>query len=104
MKYIKKLLVLVFVALSSLAVSASGEDRQAKVRPKPLYPEVAKRMHLSGAVKIEVTITPAGSVKSTKVIGGHPLLVESALDAIKRWKYEPANDETVQVETINFSE
>ena len=44
-------------------------------------------MSVSGKVKIEVIITPDGHVKSTRVIGGHPLLVQSCQDAVKEWKF-----------------
>ncbi len=106
MKSIQKWLVLGCLGLSILTLTAAGEDRRKVkgVKVEPRYPEVAKRFRLSGTVKIEVTITPAGTVKSTKVIGGHPVLAEAALDAVKRWKYEAANEETVQVESVAFTQ
>src|SRR5258708_21280954 len=82
--------VLVGVALSSvlgtysLAQSASEEGkRKVKTKVAPTYPELARRMNVTGRVKIEGIINPDGRVKSTRVLGGHPLVVQSALDA---WK------------------
>ncbi len=104
MKCINKWLALGCLGLSILTVGASGQDvRKVKVRVEPTYPEIAKRFRLSGTVKVEVTITPAGTVKSTRVVGGHPVLVESAVEAVKKWKFEPADQETVQIVPFNFT-
>ena len=94
----------VAVMIGACAVpSALGDDRKAKSEVKPIYPELAKKMNVSGAVKVEVVITPAGTVKSAKALGGHPLLIESALDAVKKWKFEPAPGETTQTVTFKFT-
>ncbi len=61
-----------------------------------------KRMNVSGKVKIEVIITPDGKVRSTRVIGGHPLLVQACQDAVKEWKFFPAPEETTQVIEFDF--
>jgi len=53
-------------------------------------------------VKIEVIITPDGHVRSSRVIGGHPLLVQSCQDAVKEWKFFPAPEETTQVIEFDF--
>lgn len=76
--------------------------RKIKSRAQPLYPELARRMKLSGVVKLELIIAADGKVKSAKVLGGHPLLAESAMDAVRRWVYEPAHDQTVQVVEVKF--
>ena len=60
-------------------------------------------MAVSGSVKVQLTVAPNGSVKSWKVIGGHPLLVDAAVDAVKRWKYEAAADESVELVEFKFS-
>ncbi len=90
--------------LVAAPVRAAAEDAGRKVKStvKPAYPELARNMHVTGSVKIEVTIAPNGTVTKTKVMGGHPLLVEAALDAIKKWKYEPAPGETTQVVQFDF--
>ncbi|MDP9267476.1 MAG: energy transducer TonB [Acidobacteriota bacterium] len=82
--------------------SALGDDRKMKNEVRPVYPELAKKMNVSGAVKVEIVITPAGAVKSAKALGGHPLLIESALDAVKKCRFEAAPAETTQVVTFNF--
>ena len=65
-----------------------------------MYPELARKMNVTGIVKVQVVIAANGVVKSTKLVGGHPLLVEPSLEAVKKWKYEPANEETT--ETVEF--
>ena len=86
------------------AESDDGEEplRKVKVRVPPEYPELARRLRIAGAVKIQVVISPAGKVRSTKVVGGHPLLIQAALDAVRRWKFEPANEESSLVVEVKF--
>ena len=59
-------------------------------------------MSVSGKVKIEVVITPDGHVRSTRVVGGHPLLVQACQDAVKEWKFTPASEETSQIVEFEF--
>ena len=82
----------------------AGEEplRKVKVRVPPEYPELARRLRIVGAVKIQVVVSPAGKVRSTKVVGGHPLLIQAALDAVRRWKFEPANGESSLVVEVKF--
>jgi len=49
-----------------------------------------------------VVVNANGSVKSTKVMGGHPLLVSAAEDAVKKWKFEPASQEDSGVVEFSF--
>ena len=105
----KKLVVATTAALvlsgaSGFAQSGSTDESKRKVKTKtaPLYPELARRMNVSGKVKIEVVITPEGRVKSTRVVGGHPLLVQVCQDAVKEWKFVPALEETTQVVEFEF--
>jgi TonB family protein len=108
-RWIRK--AVVGMALSSilgthaLAQSSGAEEGKRKVKTKvaPTYPELAKRMNVVGKVKIEVIITPDGRVKSTRALGGHPLLVQSCVDAVKEWKFVAAPEETTQVVEFEFS-
>ena len=87
-----------------IAQQSSTDEGKRKVKSKtaPAYPELAKRMNVSGKVKIEVIITPDGKVRSTRVIGGHPLLVQACQDAVKEWKFVSAAEETTQVIEFDF--
>ena len=59
-------------------------------------------MGLAGNVKLLVLVAPNGSVKETKVIGGHPILVNAALDAVKKWKFETAGVESMGTVEFKF--
>jgi TonB family protein len=80
----------------------SGIARKVKNRVPPLYPDLARRMSIGGKVRLAVVVAPNGSVKSTKAMGGHPLLVSAAQDAVRKWKFEPAGDESSGVVEIEF--
>lgn len=63
------------------------------------YPQIAVKNNLHGTVKLKIWISPDGSVRRLEYVGGHPLLAESALKAVKNWKYQPAvSESTAQVE------
>jgi TonB family protein len=67
----------------------------------PDYPELAQRMKLTGTVQVEAVVKPDGTVKEVKVVGGHPLLADALVRAVRQWKYQPAAKETV--ESVKFS-
>ena len=74
---------------------------------QPLYPAIARAMHLSGTVRLRAIIGADGSVRQMEVIGGNTLLVQSAVAAVREWRYRPTmlNGEPVEVETfvtVNF--
>ena len=89
---------------SGFAQTATTDESKRKVKSKtaPVYPELARRMNVIGKVKIEVVITPDGHVKSTRVVGGHPLLVQACQDSVKEWKFAPAPEESTQVVECEF--
>jgi len=77
-----------------LPAVAQGElTRKAKTKVAPVYPELARRMNITGTVKVLVVVSASGNLKDTKVVGGNPLLVNAAMDALKKWKFEPADVE-----------
>jgi TonB family protein len=76
--------------------------RRAKTKVQPVYPELARKMNLVGTVKIEVVVAPNGSVKDARVVGGHPVLAGAALDAAKKWRFEPASAESSGVIDFKF--
>lgn len=76
--------------------------RRAKTKVQPAYPELARKMQISGTVKIEVTVAPNGTVKEARVIGGHPVLATAALDAARKWRFEPASNESSGIIDFKF--
>jgi TonB family protein len=77
--------------------------RKIRTRIVPDYPSLAKQMNVAGKVKIEATVAADGHVTTTKVIGGSPLLVNSALEALKRWRFEAAPKETTEIVEFEFN-
>ena len=77
-------------------------DRKVKSKVAPQYPEIARKLGLTGTVRLQIVVSPSGSVKETKVIGGHPILVTAAEDAVKKWKFDPAAGDTTQVVEVKF--
>ncbi len=86
------------------AQQTQNEDlvRRAKTKVQPFYPDLARKMNITGTVKIEVVVAPNGTVKDARVVGGHPVLANAALDAAKKWRFEPAGAESTGVIDFKF--
>jgi len=86
------------------AQQAQSEEivRRAKTKVQPLYPELAHKMNIAGTVKIEVVVAANGTVKGARVVGGHPVLAAAALDAAKKWRFEPAATESTGIIDFKF--
>ena len=95
-------LVVGFAELPKGYAQDVGLDRRVKIKVAPIYPEIARRMGLTGSVKLEVVVAPNGTVKDTKVIGGHPILVNAALDAVKKWKFETSTSNSAGTLEFKF--
>ena len=91
------LLIGISLITNALLLGQDAITRKIKSQVAPAYPDLARRMSITGVVKIQVRVDKNGIVKDTKVIGGHPVLANAAMDAVKRWKYEPASDETTGI-------
>lgn len=76
--------------------------RKTKSTVAPAYPELARRMHLTGVVKIQLTVAANGSIKDAKLLGGHPVLAGAALDAVRKWRYEAGPAESTGVVVFRF--
>jgi len=83
---------------------AWGQDITRKVKSKvpPTYPELARRMSISGVVKVQITVAATGVVKNVRLMGGHPVLASAALDAVKKWRFEASNEETTGIVEFRF--
>lgn len=94
---------LLAVVAAAFPVLAQEElTRKVKSKVAPSYPEIARRMSISGTVKLVVVVAPNGTVKTTKVMGGHPILVNAAMDALRKWKFEPSQDESTGIVEFKF--
>jgi TonB family protein len=65
-------------------------------------PKLARSMHIEGTVRLVVVVAPNGKPTSTKVIGSHPLLAKSSVDAVEKWKWSPAPEESKEVLELRF--
>jgi periplasmic protein TonB len=77
-------------------------------RVQPQYPALARQARVQGTVVLRAVISRGGRIENLQVISGHPLLVKSAEDAVRQWRYRPyyLNNEPVEVETqvtVNFT-
>ena len=79
------------------ASAVSNVHRAVVSRVAPVYPELARRMHVGGKVVLLVTIQADGTVSATKVESGHALLVQAAQEAVTHWRFAP-NPETSESE------
>ncbi len=88
---------------SPLSWAQAELTRKVKSRVDPVYPELARKMSISGTVRMEVIVTPAGTVKETKILGGHPVLVGAATEAVRKWRFEPGPEESSGTIEFKFS-
>jgi TonB family protein len=97
---------LLFVGCLALCVAparAQSAHRAVVTRVAPIYPELARRMHVGGKVVLLVTIQPNGTVAATKVESGHALLTVAAEDAVRRWRFSPDSDTSETEVQIDFT-
>jgi periplasmic protein TonB len=80
----------------------SGTERRLVTRVEPDYPDTLKRLNIGGTVRLQLTIAPKGNVESVEVLGGNPILGESAVAAVKRWVYTPNHSRTFAEVSIPF--
>lgn len=77
----------------------AADSREIRSRVAPVYPELAKRMKISGAVKVQATVTAEGDVKDARVLEGNRMLGPAAEEAVRHWKFVPGpGASTVEVE------
>jgi len=77
-------------ARAAQTYESSAEERKVISRVDPDYPDALKKLYIGGVVRVEVQVAPNGTVKSTKLLGGSPILGQSTMKAIRQWKYAPA--------------
>jgi protein TonB len=70
-------------------------------RVDPIYPALARQIHKEGRVELHARIATDGSVQSLEVVGGDPLFFQSALQAVRQWRYRPTilNGQPVEIDT-----
>ncbi len=71
-----------------------------KVAPK--YPRELRQNEIGGVVRLSISINPSGSVSKVSPIGGNPVLVDAATNAVRQWKYAPADRATTTEVQLDF--
>jgi len=90
------------LAIMHPGYATAQDESSRKVRSKvaPVYPDLARKMSITGTVKMMIVVGPNGTMKEAKVVGGHPILVNAAMEAVKKWRFEPTSADTT--ETLEF--
>jgi protein TonB len=92
----------------TISVSSGVSEGLLLSRINPTYPAIARTNRIAGTVILAATISTDGRIQNLRVLSGHPLLRQAAIDAVKTWRYRPylLNNQPVEVETtinINFT-
>jgi TonB family protein len=91
-------------AIVALALPArAGDARAVKSRVSPVYPEIAKRMRISGEVKLQATVDAKGKVKDVKPVSGNHILELAAEDAVRKWTFDSGDGEAVVPVSVDFT-
>jgi TonB family protein len=101
---IRLMQAVVLALLVTLTMPARAADaRSVKTRTSPVYPEIAKRLRISGMVKLTVTVDPEGKVTDVKPLSGNRTLSEAAEEAVRKWRFEPGEGTSTTEVSVNFS-
>jgi TonB family protein len=85
-----------------IVYAGDGSQRRLITRVEPRYPETLRQLNIGGTVRLLLTIAPKGNVQNVDVLGGNPILAESAATAAKQWIYSPSPSRTTTEITIPF--
>ena len=82
--------------------AADGRERRLTTRVEPAYPQELQSRAIGGTVRLKITIMPKGNVTNVRLLGGNPILGESAIVAVQAWRYAPASFRTTMEVQIPF--
>jgi protein TonB len=98
-----------FILLQTCGAAVKVPEAEAKraaiEKPAPAISALAQQLKISGRIELEVTIAATGSVEAVKPLTGNPLLMESAMTAVKKWRFRPFLENgaaTSAVTTLTF--
>jgi TonB family protein len=92
----------VFALLGCSTAYAQAASRKLRTGTPPEYPELAKKNNIKGTARVQLLVSFDGKVKDVKILGGHPVLVQAVVDAVSKWKYEPAAQESIVIVKFDF--
>jgi TonB family protein len=107
---LRYLLILLLLVLTFFGPAGTAQGQQSAVegvrrivrQTAPTYPELAKKMSLGGTVKVVAVVAADGTVKSVEPVGGSPVLIRAAQDAVAKWKFAPGA-ESKEVLELHFT-
>jgi TonB family protein len=86
----------------AIGVLSSNAERKLITRIEPDYPETLKRLNIGGTVRLRVSISAKGNVEDAELLGGNPILGESAALAVKKWVYAAGRSRTITEVSFQF--
>lgn len=89
--------------LASSVQASAGDARPIKSRVAPVYPEIAKRMKITGAVRLEASVDTDGKVTNVKELSGNHMLAVAAEEAVRHWRFAPASANTSETVSVTFA-
>jgi protein TonB len=69
-----------------IVVSSGVQGAKLVFQPKPVYPDLARKARIQGMVRLTAIISRDGSIQNLTLVSGHPLLVQGAMDSVRRWR------------------
>jgi TonB family protein len=94
--------LLALLALACVSLASPADNRKVEKRVQAIYPELAKRMHVGGLVRVSVTVAPDGIVTEAKAVNGNKMLTLAAEEAVKKWKFVATDAQSTVDIDINF--
>jgi len=83
--------------------SSNRLPRKLVHKIEPVYPQDLKRRSIGGVVKLDLKISASGNVEKVEIVGGNPILADSAAQAVKKWQYAPAGSSSSMVLNLEFN-
>ena len=90
------------IMLCALPAGAAS-DRAVKSKVPPVYPELARRMKISGVVKVQATVDADGKVTGAKTMSGNSALQNAAEEAVRKWKFATGDGTVTVAVEVNFA-
>jgi TonB family protein len=82
---------------------SAKSERKVLISIKPEYSDLLRHAQIGGLVRLKAVVSPEGKVSSVDVVGGNPILAESAVKAVMQWKYVPTAAQTVEEISVSFT-
>jgi TonB family protein len=96
---VRILLMLVFIP----CFVARAETRHVEKRVAPVYPELARRMHITGVVRVTASVSAGGNVTDAKATSGNQMLTSAAEEAVRKWKFVQSDAASSEVVEVSFA-